>query len=127
VVIILTGVAGSGKTTIGGALAAELGWTFIDGDHYHPPGNVEQMHASVARALDRREHTVMACAALRRQQRDILRGGRPGVRFVFLEAGHLQPSQLAALEPPAADEALVVGANWPPDRILGAIRAEFGV
>jgi len=166
VVIILTGVAGAGKTTIGRALAAELGWPFVEGDHYHPAASVEKMHAGiplddddrapwlaalhaiVVRALDRREHTVIACSALRRQYRDRLRGDRPHVRFVYLAAtepelerrlatrpGHfagpsLLPSQLATLEPPGAagdDEALIVDATWPPERILGAIRTEFGV
>lgn len=165
-VIILTGVAGSGKTTIGRALAAELGWTFVEGDHYHPAASVEKMragralddadrapwlaalHAVVVRALERREHAVIACSALRRKYREFLRGDCHPVRFVYLQAsqpelerrlasrpGHfagpaLLPSQLATLEPPASagdDEALIVDATWPPERILGAIRTEFGV
>lgn len=157
------GAAGAGKTTIGRALAAELGWTFVDGDDHHPSRNIEKMHASVPlgdaerapwlsalravalRALDRREHTVMACSALRRQHRDILRGGLDRMRFVYLQAGEaellrrlgsradhfagpgLLQSQLASLEAPSADEAFTVDATWSPERILAAIRAEFGV
>ena len=88
---------------------------------------------------------VIACSALRRRYREILRGDRHPVRFVYLQAGEpelrrrlagrsdpvagpsLLQSQLAALEAPSADEALTVDASWPPERILGAIRAEFGV
>jgi len=163
VVIILTGVAGAGKTTIGRALAAELGWPFVEGDHYHPAANVAKMHsgiplddvdrapwlaalhALIVRALDRREHTVMACSALRRQYRGRLRGECRQVRFVHLQASEpelerrlatrpahfagpsLLPSQLATLDPPGDDEALIVDATWPPERILCAIRTEFGV
>jgi gluconokinase len=143
VVIILMGAAGAGKTTIGRALAAELGWSFVDGNAHHPA--VDTLHTIVARALDRREPTVIACSALRRRYREILRGDRHPVRFVYLQAGEpelqrrlagrseavagpsLLQSQLAALEAPAADEALTVDASWPPERILGAIRTEFGV
>jgi gluconokinase len=157
------GAAGAGKTTIGRALAAELGWTFVEGDDYHPARNVEKMHAGTplddadrapwlaalhtiaVRALDRREGTVIACSALRRRYREILRGDRHRVRFVYLRAadpelqrrlttrpGHfagpsLLQSQIATLESPAADEALTVDATSAPERILGAIRAEFGV
>jgi len=157
------GAAGAGKTTIGAALAAELGWPFVDGDDRHPPGNVEKMHAGIAltdvdrapwlaslhatmaRTLDRREHLVLACSALKRAYRESLRGNLRAVRFVYLKAseaalmrrlstrvGHfvgpnLLQSQLATLEEPSPDKSLVIDATWPPERILGAIRREFGV
>ena|SRR5438128_2630109 len=157
------GAAGAGKTTIGAALAAELGWPFVDADDRHPRGNVEKMHAGLSltdadrapwlaslhatmtRTLDRREHLVLACSALKRTYRESLRGDLRGVRFVYLKAseaalsqrlstrtGHfagpsLLQSQLAALEEPSPDEAWVIDATWPRERILGAIRREFGI
>lgn len=101
-VIIVMGVTGSGKTTIGTALAAELGWRFVEGDQLHPPSNVTKMHsgipltdadrapwlaavhAVVARATDRREHLVVACSALKERYREVLRGDLRTVRFVLL-------------------------------------------
>ncbi len=155
------GVAGSGKTLIGRALAAELGWRFVDGDDLHSEANVAKMragiplddndraawlqalHGIIARALDRREHLVVACSALKERYRQTLRGGLRQVRFVHLAAdeqtlrkrlesrrGHfagpqLLRSQLADLEPPA--DALTVDATAAPEEILWAIRREFGL
>ena len=42
-IVVLMGVAGSGKTTLGRLLAGQLGWTFVEGDAFHPPANVEKM------------------------------------------------------------------------------------
>ena len=119
VVIVLTGAAGAGTTTIGRALAAELGWTFVDG------GRAQELHAVAARALDHRAHTVIASPALTRHDREVLRGDLRTVRFVYF-----QPSGAASerrVERPSADEALTVDSTWTPERILGAIRTEFGV
>jgi len=157
------GAAGAGKTTIGAHLAAALGWTFVEGDDRHPPRNVDKMHAgipltdsdrapwlaslhaTVARTTERRENLVLACSALKRSYREILRGECRGVRFVYLKTseaelsrrlsdrtGHfvgpaLLQSQLATLEEPDRDEALTVDAAWPPDRIVRAVRRELGL
>jgi gluconokinase len=104
VVIVLTGAAGSGKTTIGRALSAGLGWRFIDGDDYHAPAAIAKMragrpltdaerapwlaalHREIAAAIDRRAPLVVACSALRERYRRTLRGDLRPVRFVFLEA-----------------------------------------
>jgi gluconokinase len=104
VVVILMGVAGSGKTLVGRALAADLGWRFEDADAYHVPANVAKMRAGtpltdadrapwlaalhdiVARAVDRRESLVLACSALKARYREALAGGMRGVRFVHLVA-----------------------------------------
>ena len=162
-VVILMGAAGSGKTTVGRALAADVRWAYVEGDEHHPARNIEKMHAGIpltdedrrpwlaalhaliARALDRREHGVMACSALKRAYRDMLRGNCYPVRFVYLQAperellrrlstraGHfagpnLLETQLAALEPPSPDEALVVDATRPPERIVREVRMEFGL
>lgn len=98
------GAAGAGKTTIGRAFAAELGWPFVEGDEFHPAGNVRKMHAGVpltdadrapwlrrlaeviARAVERRESIVLACSALRQSYRDVLRNDHRAVRFVYLKA-----------------------------------------
>lgn len=123
VVIIVMGAAGAGKTTIAQALAAELGWTFVDTDDLRPP-NVETKGASlraiVAHAIDRRESLVLACPPLSERNREALRAGLHRVRFVFLDA-------LPALQKPPVDEALHVDVARPPERILAAIRTEFGV
>jgi gluconokinase len=104
VVIILMGVAASGKTFIGRALAAELGWRFEDADSFHAPASVAKMRRGiplsdadrapwlaalrdlVARAIDRREPLVLACSALKEEYRQKLAGGLRGVRFVHLTA-----------------------------------------
>jgi gluconokinase len=94
--ILVMGVAGSGKSTIGAALAGILRAEFIEGDEHHPPANVEKMAAGIpltdadrepwlarlAEVLaDRHAHgesTVLACSALRRAYRDRLRASVPG-------------------------------------------------
>ena len=102
-VLVVMGVSGSGKTTVGALLAGKLGWEFVDGDDFHPAANVAKMHAghpltdedrwpwldSVALWIDAVRatdgHGVVACSALRRAYRDKLATGRPDVAIVFLE------------------------------------------
>jgi gluconokinase len=101
--IIVMGVSGSGKSTIGERLADRLGWTYEDGDSYHPPGNVAKMHAghpltdddrwpwlkAIADAIDREtaagQRMVIACSALKRAYRDVIVHGRDDVRIVYLK------------------------------------------
>jgi gluconokinase len=100
-IVIVMGVTGSGKTTIGRMVAAQLGVTFIDGDDFHDPANVERMQRGeplddAARTpwLDRlnaelRAHAsdgvVLACSALKQSYRDRLMDGLVGsARFVLL-------------------------------------------
>jgi carbohydrate kinase (thermoresistant glucokinase family) len=96
------GVAGSGKTTVGQALARRLGWAFAEGDSFHPSGNVTKMAAGMAltdddrwpwldaiaawliERRDRGEPSVVACSALRRAYRDRLRVAAPALRVVYL-------------------------------------------
>src|SRR5262249_14349776 len=101
------------------------------------------LHAVIARAIDRREHTVLACSALKDSYRRALAGGLKLVRFTYLKApeavlherlaaraGHfagpaLLDTQLATLEEPC--EAIELDATAPPNAIIIAIRRELGV
>jgi gluconokinase len=101
--LVVMGVSGSGKTTIADKLAERLGWTFEDGDRFHPPSNVAKMSAghpltdedrwpwlqAIADEIDRvckaGERAVIACSALKRAYRDILVHGRSDVRIIYLK------------------------------------------
>jgi gluconokinase len=115
VVVVLMGVSGAGKTTIGERLAAALGIAFLDADDLHPPANVAKMArgeplddadrapwlAAVRRAIDARLATglgaVVACSALRQSYRDALDVPRPDVPLVWLTApAHVIADRLAA-------------------------------
>src|ERR1700692_394410 len=102
-VLVVMGVSGSGKSTIGDQLARRLGWSYEDGDKFHPASNVAKMSAgqpltdedrwpwlqAIANEIDRiceaGEHAVIACSALKRPYRDILVHGRHDVRIIYLE------------------------------------------
>ena len=101
--VILMGVSGSGKTTIGQLLADQLGWEYIEGDDYHPPQNVQKMTGGIPlNDTDRQPwlerlhdilsaHTqahlpvVLACSALKQRYRQTLTAGLPEVHFVYLK------------------------------------------
>ncbi len=102
-VIILMGVSGVGKTTVGRRLAHDLGWPFYDGDDFHPRANIEKMRQGIAlndadRAawltalqqlihdlIHRQQSAVIACSALKQAYRDRLGQDREEVRFVYLK------------------------------------------
>src|SRR5215470_14048413 len=102
-IVIVAGVAGSGKSTIGALLARELGWEFEDGDGLHSASSIAKMKAghpltdedrrpwlsAVAAWIDQRAAAgrsgVIACSALKRSYRDHLLDGRPELQVVFLE------------------------------------------
>jgi len=102
-VLVLMGVSGSGKTTVGAMLAGRLRWRFADADDFHSVENVAKMKAGVpltdadrrpwleaiAAQVDqwRREgvHGVVTCSALKRSYRDVIVGNRPDVRLVHLK------------------------------------------
>jgi carbohydrate kinase (thermoresistant glucokinase family) len=101
-IVVVMGVSGSGKTTIGTALAEQLGWSFLDGDDWHPPANVAKMSAGTPltdedrwpwldrlnaelRARETRgESAVLACSALKQAYRDRLSRGLADWKLVFL-------------------------------------------
>lgn len=96
------GVSGSGKTTVGQALARALGCPFYDGDDYHPPENVEKMSSGIPlddrdrepwlqrlaemirHHLERGEYAVFACSALKKRYRSMLKCGDDQVQFIYL-------------------------------------------
>jgi len=103
VILIVAGVAGSGKTTVGALLAGRLRWRFADADTFHPEANVAKMRAGVpltdedrkpwlravedwmdARIADG-QSGVVTCSALRRAYRDQLLVGRPAATMIFLQ------------------------------------------
>jgi gluconokinase len=102
-VLIIMGVSGSGKSTIGTLLALRLHWEYEDADWLHPAANVEKMHNgipltdadrlpwlnAVAAWIDHSRqagrHGVIACSALKRRYRDILIGDRTDVDLVYLK------------------------------------------
>jgi gluconokinase len=105
-IVVVMGVAGSGKSTVASLLADGLGWDFVEGDDFHPLANVDKMrrgiplsdadrapwldrlNAEIRRRVTTRDPAVVACSALRHAYRERLRQGVPLGRmtFVFLEA-----------------------------------------
>jgi gluconokinase len=105
-VLLVCGVSGSGKSTIGTLLAERLGWVYAEADSFHPPANVAKMAAghplddadrapwlaAIAAFIDETtladRPAVVTCSALKRAYRDVLRAGHPNLRLVFLEASY---------------------------------------
>jgi gluconokinase len=143
-VLVVMGVSGCGKSTVAPILSAQLGWDYVDGDEFHPRSNVEKMHRgtpltdadrlpwleAIAAWIDDKvragAHGIVTCSALKRSYRDILVGGRAGVRLVYLKGDepliaqrlshrdhHFMPptllhSQFETLEEPGPDEHPIV-------------------
>ena len=101
-IVIVMGVVGSGKTTVGQLLARQLGWEFADADDFHPASNVEKirhgiplddsdrepwldrLRQAIVEWIAQRRNVVLACSALKRSYRGKLQAG-PEVRFVYLK------------------------------------------
>lgn len=104
--VIVMGVAGSGKTTVGAALASRMGWDFYDADDFHPPENIAKMSNGIP--LDDADRTpwlaslrdlistcmragrpgVLACSALKERYREQLLDGKRGVLLVYLRGSY---------------------------------------
>lgn len=137
--IVVMGVCGTGKSTIGIQLADTLGWAYADADDFHPPANVAKMRAGtplddedrapwLATLRDHlRAHprTVLACSALKLRYRDVLRTAATDVRFVYLRGdrellasrlgsreGHYMPSSLLDSQLAALEEPSPTEAIW---------------
>lgn len=158
--VVVMGVSGSGKSTVGEQLAARLGVPFVDGDALHPPANVAKMASGIPLTDDDRipwlrevgrvlEDTapggvVVACSALKRAYRDLIRSEAPGAVFAELDGsrellatrmaarpGHFMPvslldSQLATLQPLQDDErGMRLDVARPPQELVDAIAAEL--
>jgi gluconokinase len=103
--VIIFGVSGAGKTTVGKLLAGKLGWHFLEADDFHPAANVEKMHRGVPlvdedrwpwlanlrelikRRIEAGENAVVACSVLKRKYRDCLRVNSD-VKFMFLRGDY---------------------------------------
>ena len=141
-IVIVFGVSGAGKTTVGKLLARKLSWHFLEADEFHPAANVQKLRSGhpltdddrwpwlqrlrdeIERSLATRENAVLACSALKRKYRGVLRVNSD-VKFAFLrgdyalvaeQLGHrrghfmnpeLLRSQFADLEEPKPDEDVV--------------------
>ena len=159
--VVVMGVSGTGKSTVGRAVSDELGVPLVEGDRYHPQSNIEKMASGIPLTdADRRswletlarivaekhtadERTVLACSALRRSYRDVLRGplAPGGMFFVHLHApydvlearmagrDHFMPSSLLrsqfdTLEPLQPDEAgVLIDVSPPVEEVLDKVRA----
>jgi gluconokinase len=161
--LVLMGVTGSGKSTEMHALASRLEASTADGDSFHSAMNIAKMRDGIPLTDDDRwpwlraigrwigdqeqsgRDAIIACSALKRRYRDVLRDGHPSVRFVDLDVpqtvleerlrerkGHymapsLLQSQLDALEPLEPDEpGFVITADRPPSELADEILARVG-
>jgi gluconokinase len=142
--VIVMGVSGVGKSTVAKGISTTMGWTFAEGDAFHPAANITKMESGhaltdedrwpwlrligdwISAEAEEGRSAVITCSALRRAYRDLLREGRPSVRFCHLvggedligdrmahRQGHFMPasllhSQYATLEPLEPDEPGVV-------------------
>ena len=103
---IIMGVSGSGKSSLGKALADRLGWDFYDADDFHPPANVAKMssgiplndedrapwlaslHDLIESCLQENRPGVLACSALKERYRQTLLSGNAGVQLVYLKGSY---------------------------------------
>ncbi len=114
-ILLILGVAGSGKTTIGKLLAQTLGWPFFDADEFHPPANIEKMSRGIPLTDDDRwpwldairakiesleaegQSGVLTCSGLKEIYRDRLKPGDADIKFVYLKGSYdLIQSRMAA-------------------------------
>ncbi|MGH7605123.1 MAG: gluconokinase [Gemmatimonadaceae bacterium] len=161
-IYVVMGVAGSGKSLIGAALAHSLEVDFVDGDDLHSGRNIKRMAAgtplndkdreawlrAIAKRIQKAKKSgtgvVVACSALKRSYREVLRSAAPDLRFIFLNGpreliaerlanrgGHFMPpalldSQIATLEEPSPEEnAWVCDITKSPEELIADIVARI--
>lgn len=161
-VVVVMGVSGCGKTTIAAGIADALGWDLLEGDAFHPAANIAKMQAGTpltdadrwpwlraiaVRAAELRARgvsCVVACSALKRAYRDVLRDGAADVALVYLRGDkaliaarlaarrdHFMPpglldSQFATLEAPGLDERpIIADIDAEPDAIVAGVVARL--
>jgi len=126
-IVIVMGVTGAGKTTVGRLLASQLDWQFADADDFHPPANVEKMrhgiplmdddrrpwllslHEEITKWIGGGRSVVLACSALKRSYRQELAAG-PEVHFVYLKGSKgLITERLLLRHGHFADEKILAG------------------
>ncbi len=162
--IVVMGVSGCGKSTVAEGISEAASLPFAEADRFHPAANIEKMTAGIpledadrwpwlgdlsawmASQAREGQSTVIACSALKRSYRDLLRKGPPSLDFVHLDGdpdvirarmshrkGHFMPtslleSQLATLEPLEPDEqGIVVDLALPADEIIERAVRELGL
>lgn len=139
-VVLVMGVTGSGKTTVGSLLATQLGWEFADADQFHPAANVEKMscgipltdadrepwlaamRAAIVKWLADKKNAVLGCSALKRSYREKLGVGGE-VQLVYLKGSYeLVASRLRARHGHFATEAILADQfavlEEPPDAVV---------
>jgi len=157
-IVVLAGVSGVGKTTVGKMLAELLGWEFLDADDLHPPSNIEKMRSGkpltdedriewladvrrvIAEFIEKDEHAVVACSALRQSYREMISVNKRVLIFIlsadietvrrriesrsehFMSVGLLE-SQFETLEIVRSER--VIDARLGPDEIVDSIEAEL--
>ncbi|WP_295616362.1 gluconokinase [Chamaesiphon sp. GL140_3_metabinner_50] len=156
-IIVLMGVSGCGKTTIAQTLATKHHWHWFDADDFHSPASkakierdepltdadrlpwLQTLQIQIQQWLQADRPTVLACSALKRNYRDLLSGGNPAVKFVYLKGsyelisqrlidrqGHfakveLLKSQFDTIEEPSPDEAIEIDIDRAKDEIVRSI------
>lgn len=139
--LVVMGVAGAGKSTIGARLAERLGARFVDADELHPPANRAKMargeplddadrapwlaalHAVLAASAAGGHPVVLACSALKVAHRNVLLAGVPGARLVYLRADRaVLAARLAARRhhffPPALLDSQLAALEEPDDALV---------
>jgi gluconokinase len=144
-IIVVMGVTGSGKTTIGNLLARRLGWEFADADDFHSPANKEKMHKGIpltdtdrlpwlaamhdqiAKWVALKQNVALACSALKQSYRQLLWNG-PEVRFVYLKGSYeLIAERLRARKGHFADGHILAGQFADLEEPSDAVVVDIGV
>ena len=142
-IVIVMGVVGAGKTTVGRLLAEDLGWKFADADDFHPPANVqkirhgiplddedrrpwlERLRTGITDWISEGRNVVLACSALKRRYRRALEAA-PEVRFVYLKgSANLIAERLRSRQGHFADKQILASQFADLEEPTDAVTAEI--